>query len=87
MRGWEWDCVLAAHILDNRPGITGVKFQALVRLGLPPYDNEIKPFLQASDSNRMNRIHEAELTDVLRYNGIDARCEYELAQKQMEAME
>ena len=87
VRGWEWDCVLAAHILDNRPGITGVKFQALVRLGLPPYDNEIKPFLQASDSNRMNRIHEAELTDVLRYNGIDARCEYELAQKQMEAME
>ncbi len=44
-RGWLWDTMLAAHVLDNRPGITGLKFQTYVRLGKIDYSSHIEPFL------------------------------------------
>jgi uracil-DNA glycosylase family 4 len=72
VRGWEWDGMQAAHILDNRPGITGLKFQAFVRLGIEPYDGFVGGFLKADGSNVPNRIGQAELDDVLRYNGVDS---------------
>ncbi len=38
---WYWDTMLAAHVLDNRPEISSVKFQAYVRLGVPDYASAI----------------------------------------------
>jgi len=86
IRKWYWDTVLAAHVLDNRPGITGVKFQTFIQLGAESYDDQVKPFLQSKGSSRLNRIREADLRDVMLYNGLDSLYEYLIAIKQMKLM-
>ena len=88
---WKFDTMQAAHILDNRPGITGLKFQAYVRYGLLGYEDEIKPYLTSKGSNEPNRILElissAEGLRKLRiYNGIDSLMEYRLALDQMKEL-
>lgn len=84
VEGWEWDTMLASHILDNRPGITSIKFQAYVHLGVPDYDSSIAPFL--SSKGALNRIAEAPIRDLLVYNGMDSLLEFLVAKKQMEQM-
>jgi len=87
--GWEWDTMLVSHILDNREGITGLKFQSYVRFGLLDYSSHIEPFLRGvdeKDSNSFNRIDEIPREDLLIYNGVDSLIEYKLALLQMEAM-
>ena len=86
VRGWSHDTMLAAHTLDNRPGITGLKFQAFVRLGMLPYDEHIKPYLRGG-TNTPNKIHKIGLRELLLYNGLDSVLELELAFKQMEELE
>lgn len=81
-RNWFWDTMLAAHAIDNRAGITGLKFQAFALLGQPPYDEDVKPFLRAEDSNARNRIKELDLPRLLLYNALDALLEYLVAEKQ-----
>ena len=85
VNNWAWDTMQAAHVLDNRPGITGLKFQSFVQLGQESYDDHIKPYLQTG-ANGLNRIHELNLGDLLMYCGMDALLEYELAMKQMEQL-
>jgi len=87
VRGWLWDTMQAAHVLDNRSGINGLKFQSFVRLGQGPYDTTVSPFLKADNSNAANRIGEVELSTLLLYNGMDARLTWELAQLQMKEMQ
>jgi len=84
VRGWVWDTMLAGHILDNRPGVTGLKFQAFVRLGLVGYDEDVGPFLQAKgkSANDFNRIDKADPDKVLRYCGMDALAEFRLFEQQ-----
>lgn len=86
--GWIWDTMLAAHVLDNRPGITGLKFQTYVNFGLIDYDSKISHYLEADEdnANSINRIEEAPLEDLLIYNAMDTLFEYRLAIKQMKAM-
>ena len=55
-KNWIWDTMVAAHVLDNRQGITGLKFQSFMRLGMPSYDDHIKPYLHQKNSNKRNRI-------------------------------
>lgn len=93
VNGWKWCSMLAAHILDNRSGITGLKFQAYVRFGLLDYSSHIEPFLRSSEEdkkkfggNAFNRIYEAPRRDLLLYNGIDSLVEYRLAKLQMGEM-
>lgn len=83
VRNWKLDTMLAAHVLDNRPAISGLKFQAYVRLGMPIYNAEVEPFFQASTCNAENRIKQIPLRDLLVYNGLDALLEYKLAKKQL----
>lgn len=86
---WLWDSMLAAHNLDNRKQITGLKFQAYVNYGLIDYDSHIKPFLiskEENNSNAFNRIHEIDLIDLLTYCGVDSMLEYRLAFHQMKLM-
>ena len=80
---WVWDTMQQAHVCDNRPGITSVAFQSLVRLGIPSYDSHIKPFLRSKGANIPNQIEEIELRDLLKYNGYDAVCEYFVAKSQV----
>ncbi len=90
---WEWDSMQAAHVLDNRSGVTSLKFQTYVNFGVVDYASEVTPYLQARDNNgnALNRIYELLETaggteKLLNYCGLDAVYEYRLAlvqQKQM----
>jgi hypothetical protein len=75
--------MLAAHALDNRPGITSLKFQVFAMLGMGSYDDHIKPFLKTKGKLRLNHIDEIDERDLLLYNGLDSLYEYKLAQLQM----
>jgi uracil-DNA glycosylase len=79
---WHWDTMLASHVIDNRGGITSIKFQTYIHLGLV-YNSLVAPYLEAENANDLNRIKEAPLEDVLKYNGLDSLIEYEVAQLQM----
>lgn len=85
VENWVHDVVLDAHILDNREGITSVKFSAFTQLGFPPWNEHIHPFLEADGGNKRNRIHEIDLHSLLMYNGLDAIVEFELAKVQRKA--
>ncbi len=86
VRNIIWDGMQAAHVLDNRPGVSGLKFQAFALLGQTSYDDHIKPYLESKDgrSNTPNRIREADLDAILLYCGLDSKMEYEISMKQME---
>lgn len=89
---WLWDSMLAAHILDNRTGVTGLKFQTYVNFGVIDYSSEITPYLRsASGGNGFNKIHElleqpGGEEALLKYCALDSHYEYKLAMKQMEEM-
>ena len=85
VRNWRWCSMQAAHVLDNRRGICGLKFQAFVRLGQESYDERVAPSLKGG-SNAPNRIRAVDVRDLLLYNGMDALCTILVAQKQMEEM-
>jgi uracil-DNA glycosylase family 4 len=83
---WKWDGVIGSHVIDNRPGITSLKFQTFALNGIAGYDAEIDAFLSADDEknpNAINRIKEADLPRLLQYNGEDAWHTYIIAKKQM----
>lgn len=88
--GWVWDTMLASHIIDNRQGITGLKFQVFVQFGIVDYSSEIAPYLQSVDdtsANSLNRIDEllkrpGGKEKLLKYCALDAIFEYRLADLQ-----
>lgn len=79
--GWVWDGMLAAHALDPRSGVTGLKFQAFARLGCPDYSGHLEDFLQSREKggNAPNRVREIGLSALLRYCAVDSLLEYKLA--------
>ncbi len=83
VKDWCWDTMIAAHVLDNSPGVTSLKFQSFVLLGAESYNDHIEPFLKPKGKNRFNRIHEIDLRDLLLYNGLDSLHAFHVAQKQM----
>jgi len=86
VEGWAWDSMLAAHIIDNRENITGLKFQTYVHFGVLPYNEHIEPFLKGDGSagaNSPNNIHKIPKKDLLLYNGLDTLFEKRLAFIQM----
>ena len=85
VNNWIWDTMLATHCLDNRPGITSLKFQALVNWGIWDYDSHISPYLKSENdnANSFNNIKSININDLLIYNGIDSLLTYRLALKQM----
>lgn len=76
--------MIGAHVLDNRKGITSIKFQALVLLGQPSWNEHIKPFFEAKErgGNSKNRIKEVDMSELLTYCGVDSLLEYKVAQLQ-----
>lgn len=83
---WHWDTMLAAHYLDNRPGITSVKFQAYVYLGIGEYDHWVDEEKKADGANELNRMAEANPEDMLNYNALDSLIEYMVMERQKELM-
>jgi hypothetical protein len=85
VEGWHWDSMLAAHILDNRPNITGLKFQTYVNFGVADYASEVSPWLKSGDKdgNGKNTVEELVSTEsgrdkLLRYCAYDSIYEYRL---------
>lgn len=88
--GWHWDTMLAAHVLDNRRGVTGLKFQTYVNFGLVDYDSEIEPWIhnKDKDNNSFNKVldlikDEEGCRMLLKYCGMDSIFTRRLAHKQM----
>lgn len=82
VKRWVWDTMLAAHILYQARGITGLKFQCFVLLGQERYDDHIRPYLEPVKGTYLNRITDIPLSDLLLYNGMDSRVCYEVAIRQ-----
>lgn len=83
---WFWDTVIAAHVIDNRPGITSLKFQAFVLLGMESYNSHIESFLKQKKGSRFNRIFELDLNDLLLYGGLDSYLPYWVTIKQIQLL-
>jgi len=86
VRNWDHCTMNTAHVLDNRRGVTGLKFQSFVQLGQSSYDDSIAPYLKAPSSNVPNRIREVDLRDLLLYCGLDSLLTWKIAEKQKEMM-
>ncbi|HUC13556.1 MAG TPA: uracil-DNA glycosylase family protein, partial [Acidimicrobiales bacterium] len=90
---WAWDGLLAAHVLDQRPGICGLKHQAFLHFGIRGYDDLISPYLKSTDDRdpaAENRIFEFieryGEDECLIYCGLDSLVEMRLALRQREAI-
>jgi DNA polymerase len=90
VQGWLWDSMLCAHVFDNRPGITNLKFQTYVHFGIVDYASDVAPYLSAEDDgngNGINRLMQfiekpGGTAQLLKYCALDAVYEYRLAKKQ-----
>ena len=84
VRYWTHDTMQAAHILDNRSGITSLKFQTFVNFGVADYDSHMGRWLKSDGGgNTPNKITEADVGQILLYNGLDSlfTLKLELLQK------
>lgn len=93
VKKWIWDTMLATHIIDNRSGITSLKFQAYVQFGIIDYDSEINRYLQTTmeHANQINSIEklietESGKRELLKYCALDSVYEYRLAKWQRKRM-
>jgi DNA polymerase len=87
VRNWYWDTMLAAHVIDGRLGITGLKFQSLALLGMPSFNEHIEPFLKSKGDKKVNQIlQEIDTKDLLTYNGLDSLLEFRVAVAQMQKL-
>lgn len=79
IQNWKWDGMIGAHVLDNRPSICGLAFQAFVNLGFT-YKDMVSQYLKSKDegSHSPNRIREAPLDALLLYNGLDSLIEWNI---------
>lgn len=84
-----FDPMLASHILDNRPGSTGLKYQSFVQFGVVDYSSHLSHHLRSIDNtaNGINNIHKIPVRELLIYCAMDALLEYELSMQQMKQME
>ena len=87
VRAWAWDTMVAAHVLDNRRGITSVKCQAFILMGVPLWDKKVENFIGAEYSNDENQLKKVALRDLLIYNGLDSIFEFCVAVRQIQDME
>lgn len=93
VKGWLWDTMLMAHVMDNRSGITGLKFLTYVMLGVIDYSSEIEPYLKGvedKNANALNRVLELVSTEsgkqqLLKYNALDAINTYRIWKLQEES--
>jgi len=70
-QGWLWDSMLAAHLIDNRKGVTDLKFQAYVSLGVEDWSRGVEGIGTETAS-----------ADTLRYNALDSFYTYWLYKHQ-----
>lgn len=84
VKGWYWDTMLAAHLIDNRSHISSIKFQAFVLLGVADYSSHVDEYLKSVGDSDYNRIEELNEDELLLYNGLDSLLEFLVMKKQKE---
>uniref|UniRef100_A0A6M3M0I4 Putative DNA polymerase n=1 Tax=viral metagenome TaxID=1070528 RepID=A0A6M3M0I4_9ZZZZ len=84
-QGWISDTMTTQHILDDRKGSTGLKFQAFVRWGVKGYEKEVAKNISSS-KNGINKLDELPLETLCLYNGIDALLTFKLYNEQQEEL-
>jgi hypothetical protein len=83
VRKWFWDTMQAAHWENPNSGITGLKFQAFARLGVPYFAGDVESFFESPSNRERNKILSLPIRTLLTYNGIDSVVELLLASVQM----
>ena len=83
VKKWWWDTMIAAHVLNYAPGVTGLKFQAFALLGAESYNDNVEPFFKSVGKSKFNRIQDIDLKDLLLYNGLDSLLTFLVAEQQM----
>jgi len=91
---WVWDSMLAAHVIDNRSDITGLKFQTYIHFGEVGYDDQVSKYLQSHDpknSNAFNKVESLIKTEsgrnlLMKYCALDSLFTFRLAQLQMKIL-
>jgi len=83
VRNWFWDTMIAAHIINSQPKVTGLKFQAYVLLGVKSYNDSVNHLLESSGTSKLNKIHQIPTGDLLLYNGMDSLVTFKVAEIQM----
>lgn len=94
VKNWYWDSMQMAHILDNRSGATGLKFQTYVNFGLMDYSSEVSPHLKgdkknANSKNKLQKYVENEhhMDLVLEYCALDSALQFRLMELQRDIVE
>jgi len=82
---WIWDSMIAAHVIDNRRGITDLKTQTYLNFGIAGYDKESKLY-KGSGRDGFNKMGEMPLQSMLEYCARDALYSYWLFERQSELM-
>ncbi len=77
-RGWVWDTMLAAHILDNRRHICGLKHQVYLNFGVEDWSGKIDFEGDGSNYNEYDKPTD----ELLQYNALDAFWTFQLYKKQ-----
>lgn len=81
---WYWDSVIGAHLEDPQRGVTSLKFQAFVKLGVPYWAKDLDGNLEADGGgNAINKIYQIPMPTLLVYNGLDALYELLVGSIQM----
>jgi hypothetical protein len=83
VRRWWWDTMQAAHWENPNSGITGLKFQAFAKLGVPYFADDVDSFFESEENSQRNKIFSIPTPKLLTYNGMDAIVELLLASMQM----
>lgn len=83
VKGWSWDTMNTAHILDNRPKFSSLKFQSYIKFGIRPYDKHIKKFLESANETEFNTVEKVPFKDLLEYNGFDCLYGWRLYEQQL----
>lgn len=93
VKNWFWDTMVAAHILDNRTGVTGLKFQTYVQFGEVGYDDEVEPYMRLKDGeniygdNGLNMLDQLDIAKTCLYCAQDAHFTDHLASLQIPIFE
>jgi len=88
VRNFKFDTMLSSHILDNRSGITGLKFQTYVNLGVIGYDTEADKYIGASNkekemygTNGFNKLKLLDAKKTCQYCAEDSHYTYKIYEK------
>lgn len=82
VRNWIHDGMTAAHGIDNRSNITGLKFQVLVNYGVEDYAHSIKSYIKGKGGHGRNRLKEVAMSELLHYCALDSLFEYKIGMRQ-----